>query len=96
MSNKKCIRVGKYEISCNCFGTYPCAHWVTYNKTEPFIMTGIQIYEMLRKEGLSDPHFDTYRCFASAFTASARIPPPEIIKQKNIWQRMICCFCKNN
>ena len=52
---------GKYEISQTCCESFPCHHNVKDTVTGiTEMMSGVTIYKMLKKEGLSAPHFDGY------------------------------------
>ena len=51
----------KYEISQMCLQSYPCQHDVRDMETGVTqTMSGDTIYKMLKKEGLTDPHFEMY------------------------------------
>ncbi len=54
--------IGNYKISNFCYETYPCFHTVINISTgESTEMSGDEIYKLLKKEGLSDEHFDIYK-----------------------------------
>lgn len=57
--------VGKYEISNMCNKTYPCKHHIKNMETgevQTYVL-GDKIYEMLKADGISDPHFNEYKEF---------------------------------
>ena len=47
--------IGSHQISTLCLESYPCQHG-----TASGLETGDRIYQMLKSEGLSHPHFDQY------------------------------------
>jgi len=50
-----------YEISCLCMESYPCQHSVKNKKTNIVkVMSGVEIYEMLKKENIFLEHFNEY------------------------------------
>ena len=59
----KYYTVGKYKISRICYLTYPCQHMVINTEVDAkkeISMNGIEIYQMLKKEGLYNKHFNEY------------------------------------
>lgn len=62
---KDFYKVGDYYISNYCRTSYPCQHTVMNKNLKLFkrSMYGSEIYERLSIEGLSDKHFDIYKCF---------------------------------
>lgn len=84
MNLNRCYNVGKYEISEFCLQTYPCKHHFT--NTENGIastMTGDKIFCILRDDGLSHPHFNSY----AEFIRKRDNPTPEEIYEKETHQK---------
>jgi len=64
MDNNICYEIGKYKISKRCLLTYPCKHYITNLETgEQHLLLGDKIFVILQKDGLSIPHFDSYKEF---------------------------------
>lgn len=62
MNSSDIEKIGKYEISNMCLKTYPCKHYIrNCEDNSNFVtMSGPKIYHLLKKDGLSDKHFDEY------------------------------------
>lgn len=53
-------KIGNYEISNLCFLSYPCQHQVKDTRTGlTRLMNGTDIHNMLKKDGLTDNHFNS-------------------------------------
>ena len=55
-------QIGNFEISNLCLQSHPCKHYVKNVETDKDfgLMTGDQIYLMLKEKGLNDFHFNYY------------------------------------
>lgn len=52
-----------FKIFSACCKSKPCKHRVEFEDKGARLMRGDNIYRMLKKHGLSDPHFDKYAEF---------------------------------
>lgn len=52
-------QVGEYQISHLCLQSIPCNHYVIINGKKS-TLSGVTIYNMLKKDGLSHQHFNEY------------------------------------
>jgi hypothetical protein len=50
--------VGDYEISSFCLQSFPCKHSFKKPNNEWRILNAVEIYEILKADGLSHPHFE--------------------------------------
>lgn len=61
MNSASNYRVGKYIISDVCRQTYPCKHSFINTETNTNLyLSGDEIYNILKRDGLSHPHFNEY------------------------------------
>lgn len=54
-------QIGDYKVSEMCMQSYPCQHTIVNIQSNiHFTLDGASFYRLLKKDGLSHPHFDEY------------------------------------
>ncbi len=81
---------GNYEIENMCYETYPCQHYVTNKQTgERTMMSGNDIFCLLRDNGFNCEHFDEYREYVRRIEHPTEEEMRENERRKKRWEEAI-------
>lgn len=63
---------GSYDIQHLCYQSFPCQHYVRKcggGDADWRLISGKEIFSLLKKDGVSDPHFDKYKKITNPLVA---------------------------
>jgi hypothetical protein len=78
---------GNYEIENTCYETYPCKHYVINKQTgEKRMMSGDDIFCLLRDNGFNCEHFDEYSEYVRGIEHPTEEEMREDERREKMWR----------